>query len=204
MRPLYSGRHRHETEPAVPSSHDDDVLPTPIVSRGGLFFGFLSLGLLGFGGIAPWARHVIVERRRWLSERDYAAFVGMGQVLPGSNTINASVLIGQRFHGTVGAVIAVVGLMTMPLLVLVGLAVLYERFATVPEIRAGLVGASAAAAGMVIGTALKMAWRLRPTPTATLIGAAAFAAAAIVGLPLLLTVAVLVPLSIGTKFLERR
>jgi chromate transporter len=162
--------------------------------------GFLSLGLLGFGGIAPWARHVIVERRQWLSERDYATYVGMGQVLPGSNTINASVLIGQRFHGAAGAVIAVTGLMTMPLIVVTALGLAYERFATVPDVRAGLTGASAAAAGMVIGTALKMAWRLKPSVRGVLIGGLAFVGAAILQVPLLAIVAVLIPLSVGLQF----
>jgi chromate transporter len=181
-----------------------DALAAKTVRRSELFFGFLSLGLLGFGGIAPWARHVIVERRRWLSERDYAEFVSLGQVLPGSNTINASVLIGQRFHGLSGAVIAVVALMTMPLVVLVMLAVLYERFAALPEVSAGLAGAAAAAAGMVIGTALKMAWKLRPTPVASVVGVAAFAAAGIFGFALLPTIVVLVPLSVGATSLMRR
>jgi len=174
------------------------------VSRTELFLGFLSLGLLGFGGIAPWARHIIVERRRWLSEHDYASYIGIGQVVPGSNTINASVLIGQRFQGTLGAVIAVTGLMTMPLIVLVGLAVAYQQFATLPDVQTGLVGASAAAAGMVIGTALKMAWRLRPTPKTVTVGAAACIAACVLQLPLLLTVAVLVPVSLGLTFCGRR
>jgi chromate transporter len=176
----------------------------PNVTRTDLFLGFLSLGLLGFGGIAPWARHIIVERRRWLSEPDYAAFVGMGQVLPGSNTINASVLIGQRFHGAVGAMIAVSGLMTMPLVVVVLLALLYERFAAVPDVRACLTGASAAAAGMVIGTALKMAWRLRLTPVAVGFGSAAFAAAGVFTLPLLPTIVVLVPASVLVTLWSRR
>jgi chromate transporter len=182
----------------------DDRSPPPAVSRTDLYLGFLSLGLLGFGGIAPWARHVIVERRRWMTEHDYAAFVGLGQVLPGSNTINASVLIGQRFHGVTGATIAVAGLMTMPLIVLIALAVLFERFAGLPDVRAGLAGASAAAAGMVIGTALKMAWRLRPTLPGLAAGGAAFIAAGILQLPLLPTVATLVPLSVLAAMIGRK
>jgi chromate transporter len=178
------------------------VPPPPAVTKTQLFTGFLSLGLLGFGGIAPWARHIIVERRRWLSEPDYAAFVGMGQILPGSNTVNASVLIGHRFQGAAGAVIAIVALMTMPLIVLIALALLYERFATLPDVRTALAGASAAAAGMVIGTAIKMARRLRPAPLALLAGAASFAAAGILQLPLLPTVAVLVPLTMAAQWLR--
>src|ERR1700755_2742534 len=61
------------------------------VSKAELFFGFLKIGMLGFGGIAPWARHVIVEERRWLTEKEFAAILGVGQILPGPNTMNASV-----------------------------------------------------------------------------------------------------------------
>jgi chromate transporter len=34
-----------------------------------LFLGFAKIGLLGFGGIAPWTRHLIVGEGRRLSER---------------------------------------------------------------------------------------------------------------------------------------
>jgi hypothetical protein len=57
---------------------------------------------------------------------------------------------------------------------------------------------------MVIGAALKMAWRLRPTPKTVTVGAAACIAACVLQLPLLLTVAVLVPVSLGLTFLGRR
>ncbi len=174
------------------------------VSRTALFLGFLSLGLLGFGGIAPWARHIIVERRRWLNEHDYATTIGLGQILPGSNTINASVLIGERFQGVSGAVISVVALLTMPLVVLIGLAVLYDRFAGLAAVRLGLGGAAAAAAGMVIGTALKMALKLRPSPAGLVGCATAFVAVGVLRLPLALTVIIVVPLSIGGLLWERR
>jgi chromate transporter len=52
------------------------------VSKRELFLGFLKIGLLGFGGIAPWARHVIIEERRWLTEKEFAAILGVGQICP--------------------------------------------------------------------------------------------------------------------------
>ena len=54
------------------------------VSKRELFFGFLKIGLLGFGGIAPWARHVIVEERQWVTDKEFAAILGVGQILPGA------------------------------------------------------------------------------------------------------------------------
>jgi chromate transporter len=169
-----------------------------------LLVGFLSLGLLGFGGIAPWARYIIVERKAWLSEKEYAEFIGIGQVLPGSNTVNAAILIGQKFHGLPGAVVAVTALMAMPLLVLVALAALYGRFAMHPEAGAALAGTTAAAAGLVIGTAIKMALRLRLTPMALLFGTVAFIAAGLLTLPLLPTIGLLIPLSLLARTVVRR
>lgn len=183
-------------------TQDINHRPTPGIVN--LCFGFLSLGLLGFGGIAPWARYIIVERRRWLSEKEYAEFIGIGQVLPGSNTVNAAVLIGQRFHGLIGAIVAVTALMTMPLIVLVVLASLYSHFADHPDVGAALSGTAAAAAGLVIGTAIKMAMRLKLTPLALIFGATAFGAAGLVMLPLLPTIGVLIPLSLFAKLVVRR
>ena len=89
------------------------------VSRTELFLGFAKIGLLGFGGVAPWARHIIVGERRWLSEREYASILGVGQVLPGPNTVNSAIIIGDHFQGTAGALLAVVGLLCTPITVLI-------------------------------------------------------------------------------------
>jgi chromate transporter len=186
----------------LPTSHDDGTRPTPGLFE--LFSGFLSLGLLGFGGIAPWARHIIVERRSWLSESDYAEFVGIGQVLPGSNTVNAAILIGQRFHGALGAAIAVTALLLMPVLLVVVLATLYGRYAGIPEVRNALAASAAAAAGLVIGTAIKMTIKLRPTPTAILFSGTAVVASGLLNVPLLLTVGVLIPLGLAINLWRRR
>ena len=124
------------------------------VSKSELFLGFLKIGLLGFGGIAPWARHVIIEERRWLTEKEFAAVLGIGQILPGPNTMNAAVMIGDRFQGVAGVLLCLLGQMAMPLVIVTSLAVVYQRFATVPEVKAALIGAAAGASGLVLGTAL--------------------------------------------------
>jgi chromate transporter len=176
----------------------------PVVSKRELFLGFLKIGLLGFGGIAPWARHVIVEERRWLTEKEFAAILGIGQILPGPNTMNASVMIGDRFQGIGGVFACLLGQMAMPLVIVTSLAVAYERFAAVAEVKAALVGAAAGAAGLVLGTALKMAQKLKPTPLAVLVGTMAVAAIGLLEWPLVPVVLVLVPLSVAAAALERR
>ena len=163
-----------------------------------LFSGFLKIGLLGFGGVAPIARHVIVEDRAWLSEVEYASVMGIGQVLPGANTINAAVMIGDRFQGIAGAIVCLVSLMVMPLVIVTGLGVLYQRFAGLPQVQAPI------SAGLVIGAALKMARRLHPTAIAIVFGLLAFIAVGLLKVSLIAAVAVLGPLSIGAAYLGHR
>lgn len=174
------------------------------VSRTQLFLGFLKIGMLGFGGVAPWARHVIVIERRWLTDKEYAALLGIGQVLPGPNTMNAAIMIGDRFRGAIGALVAVLGMMAMPLVILVTLASLYASFGQMPDVQAAIAAAASAAAGLVIGTAIKMAVKLKPTRLALLFGSVAFVAIGLLRLPLLPTVIVLMALSILGAAWERR
>lgn len=172
-----------------------DTAPPP--SNGALFLGFLRIGLFGFGGVGAWARHVIVEEKHWLSERDYAEILGLGQVLPGPNVGNASLMIGRRFGGLGGALAAMGGLYCAPFIILLLLCALYDGFGQEPHVQAAMRGVAAGAAGLIIGTALKMAQRLKPTPEAIGIGLLAVFAAAWLRWPLYWIVVVLAPASIA-------
>lgn len=174
------------------------------ISRTELFIGFAKIGLMGFGGVAAIARHVIVEERRWLSEDDYAAVLGLGQVLPGANTVNASVIIGSRALGISGACMAVAGIMAPPLVVLIILATVYDSAIDQPLVRDGVAGAASAAAGVVIGTALKMARNLRPDWRGLLTGTAAVIGAGFAQVPLALLLAVLIPTGFALRLVRRR
>lgn len=174
------------------------------VSKSELFFGFLKIGLLGFGGIAPWARRVIVEERQWVTDKEFAAILGVGQILPGPNTMNAAVMLGDRFQGVSGVLLCLVGQMVMPLVIVTSLAVVYQRFASIPEVRAALIGAAAGAAGLVLGTALKMTQKIKPSPLALVVAVIPFVAIGLLDRPLVPVVVTMVPLSIALTAVERR
>lgn len=169
-----------------------------------LFEGFMLIGLGGFGGVGPMARYIIVEKNAWLSEYDYAAMFGVGQILPGGNVLNVAVMLGDRFRGPLGAIAALAGIVSAPLVILLILSAIYDRFSENADVRFATAGAAAAGAGLFIGTALKMGRNLKPTPVGLAIAAAAFLAIAVLRTPLLATVAVLAPLSVMGLWLERR
>jgi chromate transporter len=164
-------------------------------SRSDLFLGFLKLGALAFGGTGPISRAIIVDDRRWLDDSEFAAVLGLCQALPGANTCNLAVMLGDRFCGATGAAAALAGLLAAPLAFLVAVASLFTTFSTLPDVRAALYGATAAAAGLAIGTAVKMTVKIPFDPVVVLVAAAAFIGSALLRLPLPLILAVLVPVS---------
>lgn len=169
------------------------IVPT----RSELFLTFVRIGVCGFGGVGPWARRIIVEDRGWLTEREYVELLGICQVLPGPNVGNLSVMIGDRFYGLPGSVLAITGLMSGPTLIILALGLLYEWLGAVPSIDGAITGVAAAAAGLFLGTALKMTERLKLSWPALAVLACAFVAVGLLRWPLLLVVGVLAPISIA-------
>lgn len=179
----------------------EDVLDTPpppfvppTVAQ--IFIGFLTLGLTAFGGALPLARREIVERHKWLNGEEFTDLLGLCQFLPGGNVINLSVAIGMKFRGLPGALAGLLGLIGGPSLIVIGLGVLYQHTHDDPRIRHLFAGLAAAAAGLLVSMAVKLAWPLRLKIEMAVIAALAFVGIAFLRFPLLPTMLVLTPISI--------
>ena len=144
-----------------------------------LYAGFLSIGARSFGGVLPWAHRVLVEEKRWIAPADFAEVLALCQFLPGPNVGNVSVVLGRRWFGAAGAVVAFLGLMALPLVWVFALALLYAGYAADPVVKAVVTGVGIAGGGLFIGTALKLARPIAQRPWGIGIGAACFAALAI-------------------------
>ncbi len=178
-----------------------DTKPSP--SIGALFGGFLTLGLIGFGGVLPMTRRMIVEERGWLTAPEFADLLGLCQFLPGGNVINLSVAVGLRFRGVPGAVASLVGLLLAPSVIVILLGIIYDRFAADPAVRHVFAGLAAAAAGLLVALSFKLLlpiWR-RPVPLG--LAVLCFLAIAVFRVPLLLTMVVLAPVSILVRHWTR-
>lgn len=125
-------------------------------SKAELFRVFNRLALQGFGGVLAIAQHELVERQRWMSKAQFVEMLSIGQVLPGPNVVNLAMMVGDRFFGWRGALAALGGMLLLPMVVVLALAVLYGEFARVPAVAGALRGMGAVAAGLVIATALKL------------------------------------------------
>ena len=125
-------------------------------SPGELLRAFSWLALQGFGGVLPVAQRELVERRQWLTREQFVETLSIGQVLPGPNIVNLALMIGDRFFGWRGAFAALAGLLALPLVIVMSLAVLYAQWAAEPMVAGALRGMGAVAAGLIVAMALKL------------------------------------------------
>jgi len=171
-----------------------------------LFLAFAKMAVCGFGGVLAWSRRVIVQERGWLTPEEFNEQLALCQVLPGGNILNFSVMYGSRCAGAPGALAALLGLIGPPMVLMVIAGILYRHYGAVPALRGMFASLAAAAAGLLVATATQMVRatikdRLRPAHLVTL---ATFVGAGVLRWPLLLVMAVLMPVSVALAWWKRR
>ncbi len=154
---------------------DDPKRPQP-ESLTDLFVSFTLLALQGFGGVLAVVQRELVEKKRWLTREEFIEEWAVAQIMPGPNVVNLSLMIGHRYFGLRGAMAALAGMLSVPLVVVLLLALVYAQFAGHPGVAGALRGMGAVAAGLIAATGLKLIGALRNNP---------------LGLPLCITLAVL-------------
>jgi chromate transporter len=167
------------------------------VTLAALFVGFLKVSLLGFGGGLVWARRIVVERQRWVDDQEFAEILTLCQFMPGPNIVGITICVGSKLRGAVGAVAAVAGFILIPWTIGLSLGGLYLRYAHLAVLQNILGGLSAAAAGLMIATGIRLLMPHRSRWTALFFAALAFTGMAFVKLPLLVVLLGLTPLSIA-------
>jgi chromate transporter len=141
-----------------------------------LFVSFTLLALQGFGGVLAVVQRELVEKKRWMTREEFVEEWAVAQIMPGPNVVNLSLMIGHRYFGFRGAMAALAGMLTVPLAVVLLLALVYAQFAGHPGVAGALRGMGAVAAGLIAATGLKLMGALKNHP---------------LGLPLCITLALL-------------
>ena len=171
-----------------------------------LLLAFAKIAVCGFGGVMAWSRRVLVQERGWLTADGFNEVMALCQVLPGPNVVNVAVVFGARSAGVAGALAALSGLIVPPMLIMIAAGMLYARFGEMPELRGLLAGIAAAAAGLILATAVQMAEPLlrQRLNAGHAVAAATFIGAGVVRLPLILVMAAMIPLGIAAAWWRRK
>ncbi|MDR6215490.1 chromate transporter [Paracidovorax wautersii] len=157
--------------PPPATGPSDTPRPRP-ESLAELFWAFTWLALQGFGGVLAVVQRELVEKKRWMDNDEFVEDWAVAQIMPGPNVVNLAIMIGDRYFGFRGAVVAVAGMLLLPMLLVLALAVAYARFSDTPAVAGALRGMGAVAAGLVAGVGCKLAASLARHPLGPLVCAA--------------------------------
>ena len=183
-----------------PSTDNAPEPGTPKIGPIELFLAFSQLALSGFGGVLPWAHRTLVERKGWLTQREFVDTLALGQLLPGPNIGNMAVMIGYRFAGYTGAAVAFAGLVAGPFVLMIAAGMLYQAYGALPLVQQALSGMSAVAAGLVLATGLKMTGAMKRHWRPWMLTALALAGVGALRWPLLAVVGALAPFAIAAAW----
>ncbi|MEN8657382.1 MAG: chromate transporter, partial [Marivita sp.] len=149
------------------------------VSTPQLFFVFLKIGLLSFGGPAAQIalmHRMLVDERDWLTEKQFLNALSFCMLLPGPEAMQLATYAGWRLHGVLGGLIAGLLFVLPGAAVIFALALLYVTYGDLPLVGTLFLGVQAVAVVIVVEALLKVSKRALHGTTHWVLAGLAFVA----------------------------
>ena len=86
-----------------------------------LFLTFARIGGLTFGGgyaMLPILQREVVEKRHWATEEELMDYYAIGQCTPGIIAVNTATFVGQGLAGSIGGIVATLGVVFPSLIII--------------------------------------------------------------------------------------
>lgn len=115
-----------------------------------IFWQFLIVGAISFGGgIVAYLKELLVTRYRWVDTDEFVVMLSISQTMPGLNSVNIAILMGDRLRGALGAWAAAVGLLLPGGIIVMAIGLIYGINSNHPMANDVLGGVAAAAAALL-------------------------------------------------------
>ena len=125
-----------------------------------LFKSMFMLSACTFGGgfvIVSLMKKKYVEELKWLEEDEMLDVTAITQSAPGPLPVNASVIIGYRMAGVVGSLVAVLGTILPPMIIISIISLFYDQFRTNKYIAVALQVMRAGVAAVIFDVVINLA-----------------------------------------------
>ena len=136
-----------------------------------LFWLFARIGGLTFGGgyaMLPILQRELVDRLHWVTEEELADYYAIGQCTPGIIAVNTATFIGAKRKGTVGGIVATVGVVFPSLVIISIIAAFLEGFADYPVVIHAFAGIRVCVCVLILNAIIKL-WKKAVIDLPTLI-----------------------------------
>jgi chromate transporter len=181
-----------------------DGTPRPQASLPALFGVCGKVSLLSFGGgSAALLRREVVETREWVADADFYSGYSIAQAMPGNNITNLSIWVGYQLRGTIGAVVACLGIWVPSGLLIIVLGSVLHQLGQTGWGAIGLAGVAAAAIGLSLNMGLRTTRFALRNPACIAVFCAVLLSSALHQSVVLILV-VLAPISIAVAYWQDR
>jgi chromate transporter len=144
-------------EPGADTAEGEPPLnPAPL--RDFLLY-FLRLGTFGFGGpiaLAGYMQRDLVERRRWISKRDYLEGLALAQLAPGPLAAQLAIYLGWLRARILGATLVAAAFILPSFLMVLAISAAYVRYGGLPWMQSAFYGIGAAVIAIIARSAVKL------------------------------------------------
>ena len=126
-----------------------------------LFLAFARVGVMTFGGgyaMIPILEREIVDRHGWATEEELMDYYAVGQCTPGVIAVNTATFIGYKVAGTVGGVVATLGVIFPSVVIITLIAGILTNFADVPAVKSAFAGIRVCVCVLIFNAVLKL-WK---------------------------------------------
>lgn len=123
-----------------------------------LFLEFLKMGALTFGGgyaMIPFIEETVL-RHDWMTTTELVDFIAVSESTPGAFAVNISTYVGSEVEGLLGALLATVGLVLPPFLIIILIAKVYERIKSNTLVQGAMLGLKSTVVGLIAATVLSV------------------------------------------------
>ena len=124
-----------------------------------LFLSTFSLSAFTFGGgyvIVPLMKKKFVNEYGWIDEQEMLNLIAIAQSSPGAIAINSSLIIGYKLAGVLGAIIALVGTVLPPLIIISIISLFYIAFRDNKIVNGAMNGMQAGVAAIIVDVVFNM------------------------------------------------
>lgn len=138
-----------------------------------LFFTTLYISAFTFGGgfvIVTFMKRKFVDELGWIDEQEMLDTTALAQASPGAIAVNAAILVGWKVEGLLGMLVAVLGTIIPPMVVLSTISFFYTAFATNPYVALVLKGMQAGVAAVILDVVCGLGSNVLKTKSALYIG----------------------------------
>lgn len=125
-----------------------------------LFYTFLKIGAFTFGGgyaMLPMIEREIVDKHKWATNDEILDYFAVAQCTPGVIAVNTATFIGYKRKKTLGGIIATLGVVFVPVIIICIIATAIKTFSHFPVVKNALWGISVAVCATILTSLLKMA-----------------------------------------------